>query len=114
MITTFTFPVASSPLTQPGRSNAIWSYRAAAIRRDIVTTIALPANTSRRASQCCTISAANSARRCSEPTTASTRAHRDFIRSAACSSVPETASANSSSNSANASAVSRTRASRGS
>jgi hypothetical protein len=51
VMTTLSTPSASSSLCQSGRSATIASYKSTAMRRDIVTIIALPASTSRRASQ---------------------------------------------------------------
>jgi len=65
------------------------------MRRDIATIMPLPVRSSRRASQWVTMSWARVATRWSDPTIASTRAHRDFKRSTTSSSEPSVASTNS-------------------
>jgi hypothetical protein len=70
------------------------SYKAAQIRRLMPAIIALPARTSRRSSQCSTISAATSATRFWAPTIASTRAQRVFSFSRVSTSASSVTSSN--------------------
>ncbi len=79
-MTTLIRPRIGSGSSQSGRSATIWRYNSTAMRRLIVTIIALPTSSDRRRSQCSTMSRATMSRRSPAPTTASSRTHRDCAR----------------------------------